>query len=685
MAAHASRFSALLTRPKSGRTSGSQGLIRRKRSVRPSTESLEIRITPASFSLAGIATLPNIYSVGAPVVNDQGVGYAAYSLLDGSSGTVGGIAKIYLDGNADPNFATFPTYNANAPDTYQGIPSPQLVGDANSSGFELYGTTGGGGPTRDGTVFAVDASGNISTIATFNNVDTGYGPTDLILENDVLYGTTVGGGLNGDGVIFSVPTGGGTPTVVAGFNGKNGDSPNAGLAYSNGVLYGTTASGGAFGSGTIFSVPASGGAITTLADFPAGTGSNGHVIVNGGFVMGTKYADSLGGSIFRVSTMPGGQIYSVPFGTIDGSGVSPTGLTEDGAMIVGATSLGGTDGTGSVFEVNLPSFTITTLQVFPHHGTAGTFPHGVVSIDSHGNVYGVAHGYEGIATNQAYFWKLSEVGGGGSGGQPGPVQLKAPKMSRPSASTIVNATQPKFHWSRVAGAASYEVLITDITPGISEANTTFLDQEDIPGTSFKPDLPLNPAHYYTVQARAIGSDGEAGPWSNEPKFKIAEQESRSFQIRLDQTLELSAGASYARFVFTVQALTDSHGVRALGPPRIMIFRGPGKSAPTGPINLPVGFSGVTTWDYFKTTKNITIDELDGPGTMTLGPSVTAGPASLSSPTILAFLKKGHHITVTLNVSSSGIGITLLSLYAGDYQVLPAPNYDPDLWPNTIFA
>jgi hypothetical protein len=310
------------------------------------------------------------------------------------------------------------------------------------------------------------------------------------------------------------------------------------------------------------------------------------------------------------------------------------------------------------------------------------YPFGSPSVDAAGNVYGAAFAH---SNQQTVLWKLSpppaSKGGGGSGGT---IHLKAPKLSRPGKSTVVEDTEPEFHWTRVPGATSYELVVTDITPGIRPSLANAVDETDITGTSFKLNYTLNPAHYYSVQVRAFADDpDQPGPWSNSPHFKIAEQKTRYFRIRLDKTLELSAGASYARFVFTVQALDDSEGRPALGPPRLMIFRGPGKSAPTGPVELPVGFSGVSTWDDLTTPKKMSVDELDGPGTMTLQPSLSLGVSIFGSPTILTFLKPGHHITDSLDVTSDGVGITLLSLYTGIFSVERPPNYDPDLWPNTL--
>ena len=317
-------------------------------------------------------------------------------------------------------------------------------------------------------------------------------------------------------------------------------------------------------------------------------------------------------------------------------------------------------------------------------GTPGTLPFGTVTLDSQGNVYGVAHGEQGEGNYQAVFWKLSGLGDNtGGGGSGPPANLAAPKMRPPSRrSTVVNNTEPTFKWSPVHGAASYELLVMDITPGISEGNSITFDQKALTGTSFTRMLPLNPAHLFAVQVRAIDSAGQPGPWSNAPHFKIAEQKTRYYRIRLDSSTEgATAVFGAATFDFTIQALEDSKGRPALGPPRLVNFKGGGLGIPTP---LPVSHSFTSTWDDFTLPKAMTVDSLAGAGAITLGAAVSLGPVGFSSKTVLDFSKPGNPITDSLNVNSSGIGLTGAIKYVGEWKVEKAPHYDLTLWPNTLF-
>ena len=196
------------------------------------------------------------------------------------------------------------------------------------SGNTLYGTAMQGGPTLYGakldygTVFSAPVSGGTPTaLAYFNGTSSAFGSGDganpysgLTLIGNTLYGTASGGGAYGWGDVFSVPLSGGNPTVLASFNLADGESPMGGLILSGTSLYGTTTGGGnlslngGYGDGTIFRVPLGGGTPTTLFSF---SGSNGS----------TPYA----------------------------------GLAISGNTLYGTTEAGGTQGSGTVFALSLPS------------------------------------------------------------------------------------------------------------------------------------------------------------------------------------------------------------------------------------------------------------------------------------------------------------------------------------------
>jgi uncharacterized repeat protein (TIGR03803 family) len=120
----------------------------------------------------------------------------------------------------------------------------------------LYGTTAGGGARIGGTVFKLDATGQITNLHNFNGGDGGElendpggkNPRGGVLRNaaGVLYGTTSGGGVSRWGVVFRLNVDSGAKTVLHTFTGKADGGPPQGplVGDSAGNLYGTTSAGG---------------------------------------------------------------------------------------------------------------------------------------------------------------------------------------------------------------------------------------------------------------------------------------------------------------------------------------------------------------------------------------------------------------------------------------------------------
>ena len=149
-----------------------------------------------------------------------------------------------------------------------------------SSG-DLYGTTEFGGigfsnrvGTGDGTVFEVTkGSSTITPVAYFSGAN-GQAPQGGLIPDSSgnLYGTTGLGGASKDGTVFEVGAGSGAITTMISFGGSNGEDPVAGLIIdSSGNLDGTTMAGGANGDGTVFEVPtgASAAVLQSIAVSPA--------------------------------------------------------------------------------------------------------------------------------------------------------------------------------------------------------------------------------------------------------------------------------------------------------------------------------------------------------------------------------------------------------------------------------
>ena len=113
----------------------------------------------------------------------------------GGSANAGTVFKLDSSGN----FTVLHVFSGN-----DGLnPLAGLVRDPSGN---LYGTTAYGGSNGAGTVFKIDPSGTESVIHNFNpSTDGGYPYAGLMMDaSGNLYGTTAGGGPNFDGTVFEI-------------------------------------------------------------------------------------------------------------------------------------------------------------------------------------------------------------------------------------------------------------------------------------------------------------------------------------------------------------------------------------------------------------------------------------------------------------------------------------------------
>jgi uncharacterized repeat protein (TIGR03803 family) len=144
-------------------------------------------------------------------------------------------------------------------------PMGPLVADGKGN---LYGTTSTGGDVSNirctvqengcGVVFELTEKGSLRTIYTFKGdpADGQLPIAGLVRDKQGnLYGTTDGGGPSDDGTVFKV-TPSGIETMLHDFVGRSdGQDPHSSLALdAKGSLYGTAPDGGHFGQGVLFKV-----------------------------------------------------------------------------------------------------------------------------------------------------------------------------------------------------------------------------------------------------------------------------------------------------------------------------------------------------------------------------------------------------------------------------------------------
>ena len=241
---------------------------------------------------------------------------------------------------------------------------------------------GYGGANNRGTVFKITASGTLTTLYSFCNLEScadGALPyAGLVLAtNGNFYRTTEFGGKYSYGAIFEITPSGSLTTLYSFCPDKNpcpdGARPSGNLIQAaDGRFYGTTQAGGANhnnacateGCGTVFAF--AGGGLTTLYSFCAQSGCTdgqtpnaGVIQATNGYLYGTTEfggANSNNGTVFKITTSGTlTTLYSFcsVSGCLDGQGPTAGLLQATDGNLYGTTSAGGRKGAGTIYEMNL--------------------------------------------------------------------------------------------------------------------------------------------------------------------------------------------------------------------------------------------------------------------------------------------------------------------------------------------
>ncbi|MGO8926848.1 MAG: choice-of-anchor tandem repeat GloVer-containing protein [Limisphaerales bacterium] len=228
----------------------------------------------------------------------------------------------------------------------------------------------------------------LTTLHGFSGGD-GSGPLGgLALSGNTLYGTTSAGGANKSGTVFRVNTDGTCCTNLYMFGGLSGNPsvnpdgafPNAGVLLQGNTLYGTTSAGGTYGFGSVFRINIDGTCFTNLFSLPyvkAGAGSEYDGMVPSGL---TPFGDTLYGVMFEGGSQGRGTVFEI---NTDGSGFntlhnfSPlqSETNRDGAnpagnlvwynsILYGTTTRGGGAGAGALFSFDPNALVLATLYDF---------------------------------------------------------------------------------------------------------------------------------------------------------------------------------------------------------------------------------------------------------------------------------------------------------------------------------
>jgi uncharacterized repeat protein (TIGR03803 family) len=267
------------------------------------------------------------------------------------------------------------------------------AGLVQSTDGNFYGTTFSGGSNDHGTVFQISSNGAFNSLYSFTNgVDGGEPYAGLLHVGAAFYGTTFGGGANGYGSLYKITSAGALTPLYSFTNGADGAQPDASLILGgDGYFYGTTTAGGTNGAGTVFKMSVF-NALIPLYSFTNGMDGAQPLAAlvqatNGLFYGTTQYGGQYGsGTVFTITTN-GAFTVLYPFtGGIDGASPAAALATGSDGNFYGTTYAGGFNGNGAIFKLT-PQGALTPLYAFSG-GTDGASPYAVLAPGSDGDFYG---------------------------------------------------------------------------------------------------------------------------------------------------------------------------------------------------------------------------------------------------------------------------------------------------------
>ena len=336
---------------------------------------------------------------------------AESALVQGSDGNFYGTTALGGDNHKGTVFKIDATGNLTTLHSFSGFPNDganPIAGLIQGSDGNFYGTTALGGMFYQGTLFRITPAGAVTIVRSFSGLlgDGSVPMGGLVQTSDgSLFGTTALGGAHSMGTVFRTALG--IVVTLHSFSGSpdEGANPTAKLVRgSDGNFYGTTVRGGTQNRGTVFKV-GSLGSFTTLHSFSGSPGEG--AIPFAGLVQGSDGnfygTTALGGehylgTVFNMS--PAGSVTTMhSFSGSSGDGASPlAGLVQasDGNFY-GTTSLGGAHYLGTIFRIN-PAGSLTTLHSFSGSSGEGASPVAALLQASDGNFYGTT------SLGGAHYW-----------------------------------------------------------------------------------------------------------------------------------------------------------------------------------------------------------------------------------------------------------------------------------------
>ena len=183
----------------------------------------------------------------------------------GGSSNLGGLFSMNTDGTG---FALLHSFSG-ASDGHDPIGSLTLTGS------KLYGMAYLGGSSDFGTLFSINTDGSgFALLHSFTGIasDGRYPTGSLTLSGSKLYGMSGNGGISDNGTLFSINTDGTGFSLIHSFTGSSSDgaTPYGSLTLTGSKFYGFTNMGGSSNAGMIFSLNTDGTGYAPIRSFTGG-------------------------------------------------------------------------------------------------------------------------------------------------------------------------------------------------------------------------------------------------------------------------------------------------------------------------------------------------------------------------------------------------------------------------------
>lgn len=327
----------------------------------------------------------------------------------GGTNGYGTVFKITTSGTIT-NLLSFTGTSGSFPGSF---PQGSLVQWATDG--SLYGTTNGGGPSGNGTLFKVTTAGALTTIRSLGTTLEGLAPySGFTLHSDGSYYTTCfsGGSTQSRGAVIKLTPSTGTHafSCIYGFFTSPPQFRNTILA-ADGNFYSGQANGAAGNGAVVKLTPA--GALSQVCSFTSNNFAGPYLLQgSNGNLYGTMPTESTSGEIFQI----GASGVKSALTTLTGTTGAAMGTTVIHGMIqasdgnlYGVTSGGGSSNFGTVFQISV-SGTFTSLTSFT--GTTGAVlgssPMTRLVEDANGDLWGTTQ--SGGAGGFGTVFKISKTG-----------------------------------------------------------------------------------------------------------------------------------------------------------------------------------------------------------------------------------------------------------------------------------